>query len=156
MPIFEHSSTIHAPVARVFAFHEEPSAFEMLTPSWPPVRIVSREGGIREGARVVLELSLGPFRQRWVALHTAYEQDRLFIDTQLEGPFRSWVHSHQFTDLGNRHTRLTDHVEFSLPGGTLIDLAGAWFSILQIRRMFRYRHEVTRRACESIPTAPAA
>jgi ligand-binding SRPBCC domain-containing protein len=156
MPVFEHSSVIHAPVERVFAFHEHPAALERLTPPWPPVRVLSREGGIREGARVVLELALGPLRQRWVALHTGYEKDRLFIDRQVEGPFRSWLHHHRFEAAGPGLTRLTDHVEFSLPGGPPADLLGAWFARLQLRRMFTYRHAMTRRYCEAPSTEPVA
>jgi ligand-binding SRPBCC domain-containing protein len=156
MPVFEHTSVIQAPVEHVFAFHEQPDAFEQLTPPWQPVRILSREGGIREGARVVIELRFGPFRPRWVALHTAYEKNRLFVDTQLSGPFRSWVHHHRFESAGPGQTRLTDSIEFSLHGGPLIDFFGAWFARLQLRRLFRYRHGVTRRICEAPATAPAA
>lgn len=157
MPVFEHSSLIHAPLEKVFAFHEDPAALELLTPPWAPVKVLSREGGIGLGARVVLELPIGPFRQRWVAVHTAYEANRLFVDTQVEGPFRSWVHEHRFCDTGRGTTRLTDRIEFHLPGGFIADLLGSWLARLQLRRMFRYRHEATRRYCETAPaTAPAA
>jgi hypothetical protein len=53
-----------------------PKCFALLSPAFPPVSLVSRTGGIEEGARV--ELRVGIFR--WVALHTAYERDSVFVD----------------------------------------------------------------------------
>ena len=38
--------------AEAFAWHERPGAFERLSPPWQRVRVVEREGGIRDGARV--------------------------------------------------------------------------------------------------------
>lgn len=146
MPRFVHSSIIPAPVERVFAFHEQADALERLTPPFAPVKVIRREGGILPGAIVELEVPLGPFKTRWLARHTAYEKDRLFADVQEQGPFRRWIHHHRFERVSPAETRLTDDIDFSLPGGPLIDFLGAWFARLQLRRMFRYRHDATRRA----------
>jgi ligand-binding SRPBCC domain-containing protein len=88
-------------------------------------------------------------------VHTAYEANRLFEDTQLEGPFRAWRHRHEFHDLGQGRTRLVDRILFSLPGGPLADLLAGWLAKNQLARMFRYRHEVTRRCCEQHADNPA-
>ena len=146
MPRFVYSSVIPAPVEQVFAFHEQPDALERLTPPFAPVRVLRREGGIQPGAIVELEVPFGPFKRRWLARHTEYEKNRLFTDVQESGPFRRWVHRHLFEPVSPRETRLTDDITFSLPGGPLLDFPGAWFARLQLRRMFRYRHEATRRA----------
>lgn len=146
MPKFVHSSVIPAPVEAVFAFHERPDALEMLTPPFAPVRVIRKEGGLAPGAVVELEVPLGPFRRRWVARHTEYQKNRLFADVQEQGPFRRWMHHHRFEALSASETRLTDEIDFSLPGGALIDFFGAWVARWQLRRMFRFRHEATRRA----------
>ncbi len=148
MPSFVYSSVIDAKVSRVFAFHESPEALEQLMPPWQPAKVLSRSGGLQPGARVELLVPLGPFHRRWVARHTEYVRDRLFVDVQEEGPFRSWTHRHEFNEESPNRTRLTDRIEFSLPGGVPIDFLGAWFARLQLRRMFAYRHAVTRRLCE--------
>jgi ligand-binding SRPBCC domain-containing protein len=147
MPLFEYASLIAAPVETVFAFHQRPDALELLTPPWAGVRVLRRTGGIGPGAEVELLVPIGPFRKRWLAVHTDFEQDRLFVDEQREGPFRRWVHRHEFYDAGGS-TRLVDRVFFSLPGGPPADFAAAWLAKLQLRRMFRYRHEITRRHTE--------
>lgn len=147
MPVFEFKSEIAAPVRDVFAFHERPDALERLLPPWQDVQLLERTGGLEPGARAVLLLRLGPLRLRWVALHTEYERDRLFVDTQLSGPFRAWTHRHEFHAQGPA-TLLIDRVEFSLHGGPPADLLGGWLAKQQLRKMFRYRHQVTRAFCE--------
>ncbi len=136
---------IDAPVERVFAFHERDDALPRLSPPFPPMRVVSRQGGIRPGARV--DLRIGPIR--WLARHTIYEPNVLFVDEQVAGPFASWVHRHEFERLGPRATRLTDRVTFELPGGALVNaLLGPLVSAALVP-MFRFRHRVTKQACES-------
>jgi ligand-binding SRPBCC domain-containing protein len=122
----------------VFEFHERDDALRLLSPPFPPVT-VTRTGGLEIGARVVLRS--GPFR--WVARHTDFERNRLFVDEQITGPFQRWVHRHEFEDLGDT-TRLTDHVEYGMRGGALANAAVRPMLTL----LFRYRHGVTKRACE--------
>lgn len=144
MPIFVFSSVIPAPVEKVFAFHESPDALERLTPPWQPAQVLLKDHGLQVGARVELLVPLGPFKARWYARHTRYEKNRLFEDVQESGPFRRWVHRHEFEAIDGSTTRLTDRIDFSLPGGPLADFFGGWFARIQLRRMFAYRHKVTR------------
>ena len=143
MPTFVKSVLIDAAVEEVFAFHEREDALALLSPAFPPVRKAGGTGGIRVGARV--ELRVGGIR--WIALHTAYEKNRLFVDEQIEGPFRKWVHRHEFEAVG-RQTRLTDRVEYELPGGSPVNTLFGWTVTLGLRSMFAHRHHVTRRICE--------
>jgi ligand-binding SRPBCC domain-containing protein len=143
LPTFFKSVLIEAPVDVVFGFHEREDALALLTPAFPPVRIISRTDGIRVGARV--ELRVGFFR--WVALHTAYEKNRLFVDEQIKGPFAKWVHRHEFEDVGGK-TRLTDRVEYRLPGGAIVNTLFGWMVKPGLARMFQHRHHVTKQICE--------
>lgn len=142
MPRFVSSVVIDAPVERVFAFHEREDALALLSPPFPPVRIVRRTGGIETGSQV--ELRIGPVR--WVAIHTAYERNRLFVDEQVEGPFAHWVHRHEFEEVGGK-TRLTDRIEWRLGGAVLDRLLGPAVTFA-LSGMFRRRHDATRRHCE--------
>ncbi len=145
MASFEASVFIDAPVERVWAFHEREDVLRLLAPS--NVKVLRREGGLETGAEVEFLIPAGPFSIRWLARHTAYERHRLFRDEQIRGPFRSWVHDHRFVPEGSG-TRLIDHVEFTLPLHPLSVVAHAAVR-LQLRAMFRHRHEVTRRHCEA-------
>ena len=143
VPTFVESVLIDAPVVSVFRFHEREDALSLLTPAFPPVWLISRTGGIETGARV--ELRVGVFR--WVALHTAYEKDRLFVDEQIHGPFAKWVHRHEFETDGPK-TRLTDRIVYELPGGSLVNTVFGWTVRLGLRNMFAHRHRVTKKICE--------
>ncbi|HYW45364.1 MAG TPA: SRPBCC family protein [Bryobacteraceae bacterium] len=143
MPAFVKSVLIDAPAEAVFRFHEREDALCLLTPAFSPVRMIGSTGGIETGARV--ELRVGVFR--WVALHTAYEKDRLFVDEQIQGPFAQWVHRHEFEADGAR-TRLTDRIEYELPGGSLVNMLFGWTVSLGLRNMFSHRHRVTKEVCE--------
>jgi len=145
MPIFTQSIVIDSPVETVFGFHEQPDALALLSPPFPPLRVVSKSGGLEAGSRV--ELRIGPIP--WVALHTAYERNRLFVDEQVHGPFTKWVHRHEFEALGNR-TRLTDRLEYRLPGGDLVNAATGWMVSIGLRQMFDHRHRVTKELCENL------
>lgn len=134
---------VDAPVSTVFGFHERPDALQLLSPAFPPIRVISASGGIQRGARVELKVA----GLRWVAIHTAYEKDRLFVDEQAEGPFARWVHRHRFESLGSR-TKLTDSVEYVLPGGPLVNTSLAWTVKAGLWQMFAHRHKVTRKWCE--------
>ncbi len=145
MPTFVRSVLVRAPVENVFRFHERQDALSLLSPAFPPVRVIEKTGGIEQGARV--ELRVGIFR--WVALHTEYERNRLFEDRQVEGPFALWIHRHEFEPSGDG-TLLTDRVTYQLPGGRLVNLLFGWAVNLGLRDMFAHRHRVTKQICENL------
>jgi ligand-binding SRPBCC domain-containing protein len=146
VPFFEKSVWIAASPGAVFRFHERPDALPLLTPKFPPVRMISRSGdGISVGTRV--ELRVVVFH--WIAVHTVYEQDRLFVDEQVQGPFAKWIHRHEFSAEGSG-TRLTDRIEFVLPGGELVNKLLGWAVRPGLKDMFQHRHRVTKQYCETI------
>ncbi len=151
---FVKESVIEASAERVFAFHEEPDAFERLQPPWQTTEIVQPPASLEVGTRVELRLRVGPLPiwQTLVAEHVAYEPGRMFADRMLAGPFKSWLHQHIVTPRGPEQCVLTDDIEFELPLGVLGRVVGGPIASYMLGRMFEYRHEVTRRACETEPT----
>jgi ligand-binding SRPBCC domain-containing protein len=146
MPLFVKSVLIHAPLETVFGFHEREDALQLLTPAFPRVRVMRKQGGIETGGRV--EMKIGPIL--WIALHTAFQKNSFFEDRQIAGPFARWIHCHEFEAIGN-DTRLTDRIDYQLSGGPWANRLLGWTIQLGLQRMFRYRHQTTRRYCE--PTA---
>ena len=118
-----------------------------LMPPRQKFEMLRRDGGINDGGEIEFRLRIGPFWMRWQARHTGYEKNRLFVDEQVKGPFRRWVHQHEFQADG-ANTKLTDTVDFNLPGGAVADAAAGWIVRLALTRMFEYRHRVTNRITE--------
>lgn len=151
MPIFEKRTRIAAPPERVFAFHERSDALERLTPPFADARVIQKTPGLQVGARVVLEMRIGPLKQRWIAEHTAYEEGRMFQDKQVSGPFAKWLHTHRMEPDGEGGSWLIDHVDYELPLGALGRLFGGAFVRMRLSQMFEFRHRVTKEACEAPP-----
>ncbi len=148
MSEFISSIYIHAPIEKVWAFHEAPDALEKLTPPGQGIEVVFQSGGIEAGAKKVIRIPvLGFFKTEWHALHTVYKPVSLFIDEQVKGPFAYWHHEHRFTR-SNEGTQMTDAITFRLPGGPVLNFLGTPIVKLQLRTLFKFRHEITKKSCE--------
>lgn len=141
--VFVQRTRIAAPADAVFRWHARPGALERLTPPWDRLKVIARTGGIENGARVVLELPLGPTHVRWVAEHFDYVEGRQFRDRQSQGPFAHWEHTHRFDPDGPTASYLEDRIEYALPFGAAGGLVGGGFARRTLERMFAYRHRTT-------------
>jgi uncharacterized protein (TIGR01777 family) len=140
MPLFERQSTIQASAEKLFNWHTRPRAFERLTPPWESIEVVEKGLGITDGSRVVLKMRQGPFSRRWVAVHSDYIEGKQFKDTQTEGPFAKWVHTHQFESVADKTSQLTDLIEYELPLGGLGNFVAGRYVAQKIKRTFAFRH----------------
>lgn len=150
---YTKSSVIAASPAAVWAFHERPDAFAILQPPWMTTEIVQPPTSLAVGTRVVLRARFGPFWRTIVAEHVALDPGRMFADRMVRGPFASWLHRHIVAPHGDGSSLLTDDVEFELPLGAVGRWLGGRLALAELERMFAYRHAVTRRECESPPSA---
>jgi uncharacterized protein (TIGR01777 family) len=139
------------PAEAVFAWHLRPGAFERLQPSWLPVRVTARRGGVADGGEVDLSVPiLGPLRQAWTARHEGVIPGREFRDRQVRGPFREWLHIHRVRPEGDGCV-LEDQIEYALPGGALgrwlaQDRVEATLARVWAHRHRRLRHDLDRHA----------
>lgn len=145
---FVKESLIEAQPESVFAFHELPDALKRLTPPWEKARVIEPAKDLQVGSTAIVETKLfGLLPVRWVARHTVYDPPRMFEDVQVKGPFKLWRHRH-IVEAHERGALLRDEVEYEPPLG-LIGRAFAPVLILpRLRRLFDYRHRVTREWCE--------
>jgi ligand-binding SRPBCC domain-containing protein len=145
---FIKESLIRATQERVFAFHELPDAIGRLTPPWENARIIQSAPDLRPGATAIIETRiLGIIPKRWVARHTIYEPPRMFEDVQIEGPFHSWRHRH-LIEPHAEGALLRDEIEYEPPLRLAGRLVAPLLIVPRLRRLFDYRHRVTREWCE--------
>ena len=146
---FVKESVIKASPERVFAFHELPDAFERLVPPWENAKVIQKADISKIGSRAIIEQKIfGIFPSRWVAEHTAYDPPRMFEDVQISGPFSSWRHRHIISPHEDG-ALLQDEIEFAPPMYFLGAMAAPFVITPKLEKMFAYRHEVTRKWCES-------
>jgi len=145
---FTASVVIRAPVEAVFAFHERPEALERLIPPWEPSTIVTPPSSLLPGTVVEVDTRVGPIRHRVVAEHTEYEKNVRFVDEMRRGPFRRWRHEHRFEPHVDG-CLLTDAIEYEAPLGILGRLVDPFVVRPRLRKMFEYRHRVTKAVLET-------
>ena len=146
---FAKESVINATPERVFAFHELPDAFERLMPPWEHAKIIQKADIKVIGSRAIIDTKiLGLFTARWVAEHTEYDPPRSFTDVQISGPFTSWAHRHTIEPHADG-ALLKDEIEYEPPLGVLGALAAPFAVVPKLEKMFTYRHDVTKKWCES-------
>ena len=137
-------SRIPAAAEVVYRWHARPGALERLTPPWESVTVEEQSGGIEDGSRVVLRVRVGPVSSRWIAVHRDHIAGAQFRDEQVQGPFAHWVHTHRFKPDGPEASILEDDIEYALPLKPLAGLIGGPSVERKLRRLFAYRHAVTR------------
>jgi ligand-binding SRPBCC domain-containing protein len=157
MPVIEFETLVHAPLAKVWAFHQDIQSLVKLSPPEDDVTIECADAQLREGSRIVINAK-GPLTSRieWVAKIVEQREPRAvvfgeearFVDVQERGPFSSWRHEHEFEHVDEKTTRCRDRITYRVPLGPIGWLADVIFVRRKLSRMFRYRHEQLRRLLE--------
>lgn len=146
---FVKESVIRASPELVFSFHELPDAFERLVPPWENGKVIQKADISKIGSQAIIEQKIfGLVPSRWVAEHTAYDPPRMFEDVQVSGPFSSWRHKHIVEPHADGAV-LRDEIDLEPPMSFIGDLAVPLFISPRIKKMFDYRHQVTREWCEN-------
>lgn len=146
---FVKESVIEASPERVFAFHELPDAFRRLLPPWESAEIVKTADISVVGSQAIIDQKIfGLVPARWIAEHTAYEPPNFFEDVQISGPFKSWRHRH-IIEPHPDGALLRDEIDFEPPLSFLGELAAPIAILPRLKRMFDFRHKVTKEWCEA-------
>ncbi|MFQ3593236.1 MAG: SRPBCC family protein [Gemmataceae bacterium] len=120
------------PLEEVFAFFSDAANLEELTPPWLNFPI------------------------RWRTEITVWEPPFRFVDRQIKGPYRQWIHEHTF-EAKDGGTLMRDRVDYAVPGWILEPLVHAWVVGPDVQRIFAYREQqMRRRFGPPVETAPTA
>lgn len=139
--VFAASQWVPTPLDETFAFFADPWNLERITPPLLGFRIVS-PAPIWMGAGTLIDyrLRLRGIPVRWRTEITAWDPPRGFTDVQLRGPYRKWVHRHDFVE-EDGGTRVDDTITYAVPGGALVDRL---IVRPDLDRIFGYRRKAIR------------
>ena len=119
--ILQSEVWVPRPREGVFAFFSRAENLEALTPHWLHFSILSPGPiSMNAGTRIRYRLRLHGIPLRWESEITAWEPPYRFVDEQRCGPYRRWVHEHQFLE-HEEGTKIRDTVQYSVAGGPLVN-----------------------------------
>ena len=133
-----YQMTLPRSIDETFAFFAEAGNLEKITPPELCFRIVSRRPlTLAEGTEIDYRLRLFRIPFGWRTRISRWQPPRLFVDQQIRGPYRLWVHTHTFEAI-DEGTRITDRVDYRLPLFPFGEPAFPWVR-LELDRIFRFR-----------------
>ena len=146
MSIYKHRMIINAPLDKVADFHKNTRILKLLTP--PPVIVQFHKlEPLGENSIADFTMWLGPMPVRWIARHSQVDALHGFTDTQITGPFKSWVHRHSFHPIDENHTEVVDEIQAE-PSSHLLWGSVSRFMWLNLSILFAHRERVTKEMLE--------
>ena len=139
---FQSEQWIPSPPKDVFPFFGEAKNLEQITPPWLKFQILKQpEGSIDSGAIIDYKISLKGLPIKWRTKIEHWHPPSKFSDTQLKGPYRKWVHMHNFKELQGG-TLMIDHVTYRLPLNLPGQIIAGRYVKSDISRIFAYRRKI--------------
>jgi ligand-binding SRPBCC domain-containing protein len=114
---------IDAPIDEVFDFFSQAVNLEKITPPWLKFKILTSEPG---------------FPINWRTKITHWDPPHRFIDSQLKGPYKQWIHEHSFSEVEGG-CLMQDKVEYQIHGWIISSLIDYLFVRKDIERIFSFR-----------------
>jgi ligand-binding SRPBCC domain-containing protein len=145
VPTLFREQFLPRPREEVFAFFTDIRHLGDLTPDFLHFRILTPlPFELKAGACIDYRLRLFGIPFGWTTRIETFEPAVRFSDSQLRGPYRSWLHTHEFSELDGG-TLVRDRVDYELPLGPLGRLAQGLWVRRSVERIFDYRREVLER-----------
>lgn len=135
----------------IFPFFADAGNLETLTPPWLRFEILTPPPiSLAVGTLIDYRLRIHGWPIRWRTRISAWEPPYRFVDEQLRGPYRVWIHEHTFTP-ADAGTLVRDVVRYRPLGGALVDRL---FVRRDVRRIFHYRQvQLAARFGAGVPAA---
>jgi ligand-binding SRPBCC domain-containing protein len=144
MRIHEFRTELWLPrrIDEVFAFFSDAGNLDAITPPWLSFRIIT-PGPIdmRVGTLLDYRLRVRGFAVRWRSEITRWEPPCQFVDEQIRGPYRLWIHAHKF-ESQNGGTLVCDDLRYAVPLDWLVH---KMIVRRDVERIFAYRAECLRK-----------
>jgi ligand-binding SRPBCC domain-containing protein len=117
----DRETWLPCPIDEVFPFFADASNLAVLTPDWLQFRVVSDiPVEMAAGTRIDYRIRLRGIPIGWTSLISHWEPPLLFVDEQVRGPYRRWIHEHRF-EAADDGTRVWGHVRYGVWGGRLVN-----------------------------------
>jgi ligand-binding SRPBCC domain-containing protein len=129
------------PLAEVFPFFSDAANLEELTPPWLNFQILTPLPiEMKPGVMIDYQIRYRVVPIRWRTEIQVWEPPYRFVDRQIRGPYRQWIHEHTFEEKDGG-TLMRDRVDYAVPGWIFEPLVHAWIVGPDVRAIFAYREK---------------
>ena len=140
--ILETQMELPLKLAEVFPFFCDVVNLERITPPELHFQITTPQPiDITLGTVIDYDLQLYRIQFLWRSRITIWRPPHEFVDEQIRGPYRLWIHRHQFYEKKGC-TIIQDIVRYQLPLWPLGEVVFPLIN-LQLGRIFKYRQQAT-------------
>ena len=130
------------PPEKLFPFFSDAANLNALTPPWLHFKILTLAPIVlREGALIDYALRVRGVPLRWRTRINVMQPPHRFVDEQLRGPYRMWVHEHTF-EPRDGGTLARDHVRYAVAMDFLVH---GWLVRPDIEKIFQFRAEALKK-----------
>lgn len=138
---FESEQWFARPRAEVFDFFSSAANLDSITPPWLQFQTLTPAPiTMRKGTLIDYKLRIRGVPIRWRTEIKAWEPPTRFVDEQVRGPYRLWIHEHTFEERDGG-TLMRDRIRYAVPFDFLVhDLLVR----RDVERIFAYRTEILR------------
>jgi ligand-binding SRPBCC domain-containing protein len=144
MKVHEFKSEIWLPAAigKVFEFFSDAGNLDAITPAWVHFNVVTQSPvPMHAGALIDYKLRIRGIPVRWRTRINVWDPPHRFVDEQIRGPYRQWIHEHTFQP-HNGGTLVRDKVNYAVPFDWLVH---RWFVEPDVQRIFEFRAMMLKR-----------
>ena len=147
MRIHEFKCELWLPLTpgELFPFFADAANLEAITPPWLSFRVVTPPPvQMREGALLDYNLRVRGLPMRWRTLIKEWQPPHRFVDEQVRGPYRQWIHEHRF-EPRDGGTLACDTVHYAVPFDFITHRL---FVRRDVETIFAFRQEALRKRFE--------
>lgn len=138
---FQSELLLPLPPEQLFEFFADAANLEALTPPWVHFHIVTPVPiTMRAGVLIDYRVRIHGIPLRWRTRINAWGPPHRFVDEQIHGPYRQWIHEHTF-EARDGGTLARDVVRYAVP---LDFITHRWLVRPDVERIFNYRTEILR------------
>ena len=150
MRVREFSAELWLPLPpeELCPFFANAANLDALTPPWLNFHIVTPPPiEMKAGALIDYRLRVRGIPLRWRTRINVWQPPHGFVDEQIRGPYRQWLHEHTF-EPRDGGTLARDHVRYAVPWDFLVH---RWLVRPDVEKIFAFRAQALRKRFSSRP-----